>query len=259
MNTNFQLILFSANPRFAQKAIFSGVDAILVDWESLGKRERQVGADTEINAHTPQELALIRKAVSSPIICRLNNHPQKTVQEIEQAIFSGANELLLPMVRSVSEVERCLQQVAGRARVGILIETLDAIRVAPELAALPLSRVFIGLNDLAIECSSKNIFSPIVDGTIEKLRSSFNIPFGFGGLTLPECGHPIPCELLAKEMVRLGCHFSFLRRSFHRDMKRRKLSFEIPRMKKWMQQLRNRSRLEIESDSQTLKELICSL
>ncbi len=249
---HFDLFLFSVDPIFAQQAALAGVDAILIDWESKGKEQRQAGENTEINQHTPEDLRRMRQALSIPITCRLNGYSNTTSAEVERAIALGANELLLPMVRSVWEVDQLLNLAQNRVKIGILIETLDATQIAPDLATLPLSRVFIGLNDLAIERRSKQLFTPLADGTIEQLRSYFTIPFGFGGLTLPEYGDPIPCELLVKEMLRLDCQFTFLRRSFYRDIQGRNLSIEIPRMKAWIQSLRNRSEVEIEADFQTL-------
>jgi hypothetical protein len=90
--------------------------------------------------------------------------------------------------------------------------------------------VYIGLNDLAIERGASTIFEPVVDGTIDELRRLFSIPFGFGGLTLPDRGSPVPCRLLIAELTRLACSFSFLRRSFHRDIAGRDLAVEIPRL-----------------------------
>jgi hypothetical protein len=59
----------------------------------------------------------------------------------------------------------------------------------------------------------------VVDGTVDELRWHFDVPFGFGGLTLPDRGYPVPCRLLMGEMARLECSFSFLRRSFRRDVR----------------------------------------
>jgi hypothetical protein len=63
-----------------------------------------------------------------------------------------------------------------------------------------------------------NIFLALGDGTLDRLRPLFAAPFGFGGLTHPDRGTPIPSRLLLNEMVRLGCDFTFLRRSFHADV-----------------------------------------
>jgi hypothetical protein len=121
------------------------------------------------------------------------------------------------MVRSVREVEKILDQVGGRAGLGILIETVEAVTLAAPLGQLPLTRVYVGLNDLAIARGAASIFAAILDGTVERVRQQITVPFGFGGLTLPNRGAPVPCRLLLGEMARLACDFSFLRRSFRRD------------------------------------------
>ena len=50
-----------------------------------------------------------------------------------------------------SEVDRTLDLVAGRCGLGILIETQDAVDRAAALARRPLSRIYVGLNDLRID------------------------------------------------------------------------------------------------------------
>jgi hypothetical protein len=111
-----------------------------------------------------------------------------------------------------------------------MIETVAAGAVAEGLARLPLSRAFVGLNDLAIERKSQNIFIPLVDGFLGRVRRPFRVPFGFGGLTLPDRGSPIPCRLLIGEMARYDCDFGCLRRSFSADVRGRDLAVEVPRI-----------------------------
>ena len=89
--------------------------------------------------------------------------------------------------------------------------------LADPLGRLPLSRIYVGLNDLAICRGKPNIFDAVADGTIDRIRASVRVPFGFAGLTLPEGGFPIPSRLLMSEMARLACSFVFLRRSFLAD------------------------------------------
>ena len=122
------------------------------------------------------------------------------------------------MVRSAGEVADAIRVARGRCGVGILVETVDAVRNAAELARLPLSRVYVGLNDLSIERGSRSIFEALTDGLVDEVRPLFTVPFGMAGLTLPDCGRPIPCRLLIGEMARLACDFSFLRRSWRRDV-----------------------------------------
>jgi hypothetical protein len=224
----FSLVLFSTEPELIRKAVGAGIDTIIVDWEYIGKEERQSSADTEINHDTLADLQRVRACTDARVLCRINSYGETTSEEIEQAIEAGADEIFLPMVRSVEEVQAVLIQVHGRCSVGVLIETLDAVRIAERLTRLPLSRVYVGLNDLAIERKTPNIFTALADGTVESLRRLFQLPFGWGGLTVPDLGLPIPCRLLIGEMARLKCSFSFLRRSFHRDIRNRDLAVEVP-------------------------------
>lgn len=218
MPTPFQLLLFAQTQSIAAAADVAGVDGLVVDWENRGKTDRQAGFDTEINAHTREHLRSIRRASNLPLVCRLNGYGLWTADEIEAALDDGADELLLPMVRRPDEAARALDAVRGRARLGVLIETEDAVRCRVALARMPLSRVYVGLNDLAIDRGHANIFDAVVDGTVEAVRRDIDVPFGFGGLTVPHLGRPVPCHLLINEMARLRCSFTFLRRSFLRDV-----------------------------------------
>lgn len=230
LKNNFSLILFSANTSFIRKAVESGVKEIIVDMEYIDKKRRQAFADTEINCNTIEDLHNVRASTNATVICRINSCGSTTRKEIEDVVQAGADEILLPMVRTVKEVEAVLEQAKGRCGVGILIETKTAVENVKEFAKLPLSRAYVGLNDLAIERCSPNIFTAIIDGTTEYIRTFFNIPFGFGGLTLPEGGYPIPCRLFIGEMARLRCDFSFLRRTFYKDINGKDLRIEIPRI-----------------------------
>jgi len=256
LKIRFELLLFSTDPGFIRRAVAAGVDGITVDWERNGKHERQANADTQINGDTLEDLHRVRASTDARVICRINSYGATTAEEIEQAIDAGANELILPMVRSVEEVEAVLAQAGGRCGIGIMVETIAATRICSELAGLPLSRVYVGLNDLAIERRTPNIFSAVVDGTVERAREAFRAPFGFAGLTLPDAGFPIPCRLLIGEMARLGCGFSFLRRSFHRDIRGRDLSVEIPRLRAALEEAQRQPRDELAKNRVDLEAAI---
>ena len=70
-----------------------------------------------------------------------------TGRELERAIAAGADEVLVPMARSPHELERVIDAAHGRCGVGALIETVDAVQKVQEFASLPLSRLYVGLND----------------------------------------------------------------------------------------------------------------
>ncbi len=224
------LFLFTVDPRWGADVVAAGAAGIVVDWERRGKARRQLGEGTQINADTADDLARMRAATDGRLLCRVNGYGPWTEGEVDEALARGADELLLPMVRTPEEVDRTLDLVAGRCGLGILIETQDAVIRAAELARRPLSRIYVGLNDLRIDRRSSELFMPLVDGTVDDVRAVVAQPFGVGGLTLPEGGLPVPSGLLAAELVRLGTHFTFLRRSFTADMAGRDPFTEVPRL-----------------------------
>ncbi len=256
---DLHLFLFTTNPDLARRAIAAGVDGLVVDWEFQDKHARQAQVDTQINNDTPDDLRRLRALTTAPILCRINGYGPTTAGEIEEAIAGGASEILLPMVRKVEHVEAALRHVAGRCGLGILVETVESAREAERLGRLPLSRVFVGLNDLAIERRSPSLFAPLADGTMESIRPRFPMPFGFGGLTLPDLGRPIPCRLLMGEMARLGCGFSFLRRSFLADTRGRDLAVEVPRMREAVRAAFRRSPGEVARDRADLLAAVASI
>jgi hypothetical protein len=216
--TPFDLLLFSTDVTTISAAVAGGASAVVIDWEAAGKHQRQAGADTQIGSDTLDDLIRVRRGTTAKVICRTDRFGEVTHGQIDAAARFGADEVLLPMVTGPEEVEAALDYAAARVGVGILIETESAVRCVAELSRLPLTRVYVGLNDLSIQRRSACLFDALVDGTVERLRGHFSVPFGFAGLTRPGRGFPVPVELLMSEMVRLDCAFSFLRRSFHRDI-----------------------------------------
>ena len=215
-----ELLLFALDPSLVEPAEAAGIDGFVIDWEWRGKDERQSGKRTQINRQGPEDLKRLRDLTRRPILCRLNAWGAGAADELECAQELGADELLLPMAREPEEVMAFLEAVAGRCRAGILVERAEAVAQARELARLPLRRVYVGLNDLAISRDT-DLFRPLRDGTLEALAQAFrDVPFGFGGLTHPLAGEPIPSRLLLMELRRLACSFTFLRRSFMTDQAR---------------------------------------
>lgn len=254
----FELLLFSTEREFVLEAAQAGIDGIIVDWEVAGKERRQAGADTEINHDTLGDLERVRSWVDIPVLCRINSPGPMTKRELEQAIGAGADEILVPMVRSPREVERVIDAVRGRCGVGVLIETVEAVQKVREFASLPLSRMYVGLNDLAIARQSSRIFNALVDGTVERVRAVASTPFGFGGLTAPELGSPIPCRLLIGELVRLDSSFSFLRRSYRRDAGSGEQSELIDRLRSALLAARQRTALDVQHDRCELEKAVAA-
>jgi hypothetical protein len=253
------LFLFTACPTLARTAVAGGVTGVVVDWENRGKERRQAGEGTEVNAHTPADLAAVRAATAGRLLCRVDAAGPHTAEQVDLAVRLGADEVLLPMVRRPDDVDLALAAVARRCGLGILVETQDAVEQVAELAARPLSRVYLGLNDLRIDRGSTSLFAPLVDGTADDVAQAVRragLPFGVAGLTRTGCGSPVPTRLLAGELARLDAGFTFLRRSFLADVAPSDMAGEVPRMREEVARATGRDEVAVELDRAELRAVV---
>jgi hypothetical protein len=131
------------------------------------------------------------------------------------------------------------------------------VRATPELVMRPLSRVYVGLNDLRIDRGSDELFEPLVDGTVDQVRSHVGQSrFGVAGLTLPDRGSPVPSRLLAGELSRIGADFTFLRRSFLADTGGRQLTPAVSTIRTHLAELATRTATQELADRQGLVDLV---
>jgi hypothetical protein len=251
-----EILIFTHDPDYAAALHEGGVDGLIVDWEEHGKEGRQSGWDTEINAETAVHLERIRDATPGKVICRINNLPVVRRIEAHLAAQLGADEVLLPMVRTVREIEECQEGLSNGCCLGILVETPEALALGNELARLPLSRVYAGLNDLAILRRSPGIFTALGDGTLEAFRTNYAGRFGFGGVTLVDRGEPVPCRLLVAEMMRLRCDFLVGRRAFRRDVPLESVAVALRRIRRQCVTLARRSPEAVEADHEELMNVL---
>jgi hypothetical protein len=252
----FELFLFHREVQLSCTYLKHGVSAIIIDLEHQGKHQRQAGFDTEINAHTIDDLRHLRAETEGSILCRISG-PDASQDELLSVAENGADEIIIPMVRSPSEVERIIRQVGDTCRITVMIETVDAVKQAEALCALPIDRVYVGLNDLRIERNSESIFAPMTDGLLTQVRQHcLDVEFGFGGLTLPERGTPLPARHLYAEMSRLDCTFTFLRRSFYQDITGLNPKIELQNMQRTLHQMRNRTEDVVETHLQDMIKAI---
>lgn len=221
------LYLFTTDEATAAQALAGGIAGFVVDWETAGKGRRQQGAALEENRDTPADVARLKQRVGGRVLCRINGYGPETALEVEAAVDAGADVVFLPMVRRVEEAEAFLDCLGGRAGGAILVETVDAVARAADLARLPLAMAYMGLNDLALD-RGRDLFDAVADGTVERVRRAFrDVPFGFAGLTVVDRGAPVPTVHLAAYMGRLGCDFTFLRRSWRADIVGRDVGAEV--------------------------------
>ncbi len=206
------------NPTVAKAAEKGGVDRLWIDLETMGKEERQPGMDTVKSHHTMEDISVLRKVLKkSDLLVRVNPLYDGTKAEVDEAIARGADILMLPMFRTADDAARFVELVAERAKVLLLLETVDAERNIEEIVKVPgIDEIHIGLNDLHLEHRQCFLFEPLADGTVEricKVIRKAGIPYGFGGLAKLD-GGLLPGGRVLAEHYRLGSSMVILSRAF---------------------------------------------
>lgn len=218
------LLYITKNEDVAQIAQSAGVDRIFIDMEYIGKDLRQGGMDTVQNHHTIHDVANIRKYLNnSKLLVRVNpihnatSDYESTEDEINRTIDAGADIIMLPMYKTISEVERFLKAIDGRARTLLLCETPEACQIMDDVLKIKeVNEIHIGLNDLHLALKKKFMFQLLADGTVDflanKIKKSGKV-FGFGGIA--RLGYGIlPAERIIIEHYRLCSNMAILSRSF---------------------------------------------
>ncbi len=252
------LFLFTQDVTLATRAAAAGVDGLVIDWERAGKTERQSGYSTQINLDTIDDLMRLRRALPAmPIIVRVDSAPDTIGEQIDRAISGGATLLMQPMARTARDVEWFLRRVDGRADTIVQIETDELARTSADLGTLPWHSAYIGLNDLAISRGGGCIFDAFVDGTVENIFEALpGRRIGVGGATTVVGGRPLPFPLLLTEMARLGCAFTFLRRSFLREIMDRDMASELTAIASLWSSLTRRGSAAIASDRAAFRRTV---
>ncbi|MGM1051927.1 MAG: aldolase/citrate lyase family protein [Pseudomonadota bacterium] len=219
--SRLDFMMITASPEVAAFIEKQGVARIFLDQEVLGKAERQGHLDTHKAAHTLEEIAAVAAVLEhAELMVRLNPCNPQSREEIEAALGSGAQRLMLPMFTTRREVEGFLSMVAGRVPVSFLAETPQALARLPDW--LPLLKpgwdeVHIGLNDLSLSMGLDFLFEPMAGRLLEpaaSLLASSGIRWGVGGIAQIGQGE-LPAETVLGEHVRLGSEWVILSRAFH--------------------------------------------
>ncbi|MCA9015509.1 MAG: hypothetical protein KDA77_09295, partial [Planctomycetaceae bacterium] len=191
-----------------------GVDRIFVDLEILGKVKRQGGRDTVISRHKRENVKKVKQAVRhAEVLVRVNPLNPQSTDEIESVIEQGADCLMLPMFRSLEEVEWFCQRVDSRAQVVPLVETVGAMNQLEQIVQVPgVSQIHIGLNDLHLDLELNFMFELMSNGMVEQMASVCKlagIPFGIGGISTVDQGL-VSGSMILSEHARLGSEWVIL-------------------------------------------------
>lgn len=218
---NFSLMLITNNPDISKHAVSCGVDRIFVDLEINGKYERQGHLDTVISKHQMSDIGRVRDSIGdAQLLVRVNPCFDNSESEINQAIELGADIIMLPMFRTLDEINYVSDCIKKRVKFIPLVETVDAANILSDVVNVDgVTEIYFGLNDLHREMNLKFMFQPLQDGSLEKLVNvvkSAGIPFGFGGVARVGEG-TLSAEQILSEHIRLNSSSVILSRTFHRN------------------------------------------
>ena len=216
-----KLISITNDPAQAREMALAGVDRIMIDLEINGKEARQGHLDTVISRHHISDIDLISEALNScgkgELMVRINPLWSGSGHEIDQAINRGAHRIMLPMFTHPSQVSCCLDLIAGRVPLTLLLETSASLARLPQILSLPgLDDFHIGLNDLHIDLGLDFLFELFSSGLLDHaagLLRDAGFDFGIGGVGCIGTGI-VPAELILASHMDLGSSRVILSRSF---------------------------------------------
>ena len=212
-------IYITNKPYRAKVADTAGVNYVMVDLEILGKIERQGRLNTVISRHSLDDVNIIKRELNkSKLLVRVNPIHDGSYQEINSAIDRGADAIMLPMFRSVCEVEKFINYVANRAETVLLVETAAAFARLDQIVSIEgVDFVHFGLNDLHLEFKLDFMFE-IVSGGLMDYASEVclkrKVAFGFGGVSRLDCGL-VSANLILAEHFRVHSNCVILSRDFN--------------------------------------------
>lgn len=213
-----KLMYITNNPEVALIAQKYNVDRIWIDLETLGKEERQGHINSVKSNHTINDIKKIAPLLDkSELLVRVNPINDTSKEEINKTIEAGANIIMLPMWKSLQEVQTFLNYVNGRVKTILLLETKEGVECLNSILEYGgFDEIHIGLNDLHLSYNLKFMFELLSNGLVEEICKKiqkYNIPYGFGGIAKLGEGM-LPAEKIIMEHYRLGSTRVILSRTF---------------------------------------------
>ena len=209
ITNNLQVALIAEN---------AGVDRIWIDLETLGKEERQKNINSVKSHHSIEDIKTIAPELTkAKMMVRVNPWNETSIDEINKVVDAGGEYIMLPMWKTVKEVECFVNAVNKRAKTVLLLETKEAEDCLDDVLALGgFDEIHIGLNDLHLSYGLTFMFELLVNGTVERIANKIkakSIPFGIGGISHLGDGL-VPAEMIIVEHYRLGSTRAILSRGF---------------------------------------------
>ncbi len=213
-----KLFYITNNDEIAKIADRAGVDRIWIDLETLGKEERQKGLNTVKSKHSISDIHRIKAVLNNAeMLVRVNPWNKDSKAEIDKVVEAGADVIMLPMWKTIEEVESFIKAVNKRVKTLLLLETKEAEHILDDVLKLEgIDEIHIGLNDLHLSYNLAFMFELLTNGTVERIVRKIDcagIPYGFGGISHLGDGM-IPAEMIIQEHYRLGSTRAILSRGF---------------------------------------------
>lgn len=218
-----KLLYISNSIDEVKKADKIGIDFIFIDLEINGKKERQGHLDTFISDHNIEDVRKVKEVLKdAKLLVRVNPIGVESKEEIDKVIEYGADVVMLPIFKTREEVEKFISLVNNRAKVCLLLETLEAFfRIDDILSVKGIDYIHIGLNDLHLSLGLDFMFECLAGDFMEHLVNKITqkgIEFGIGGVARIGEGE-LSAEIILKEHVRLGSKMAILSRAFRDNLK----------------------------------------
>lgn len=230
-----ELMLITNSPEYAKYAEDCGVDIIFLDLEIDGKLDRQGHLDTVISCHLLSDIHPVKMVLSkAKLLVRINPYNvNKTKFEIDEAIKSGADMIMLPMFKTADEILAVHKIIDGRALFVPLLETIDAVESLDEiLSSNVLTDLHIGLNDLHLDYGLSHMFELFSNKTVDLIVNKMvnnRVNYGIGGVAAMKVGD-VKGELVLNKYKTLKSNRVILSRSFH-DAYSRNLEEEVKELR----------------------------
>lgn len=215
--------LISNSEKIARWANSAGVTWLMVDFETLGKRERQSGTSGWISDHTLGDCRRLRPILTATSLAvRINPIHSTTEAEIDEAIDAGVDMIMLPMAKTLREIETFSDLVGDRADKALLVETPELLARLPWiLERYEFETIHLGLNDLSLSLGLRHMFQTFVTGYVSLFTNCAirnRVGFGLGGIGRLDADLPIDAYDILVLHAALGSGQVILSRSFMADL-----------------------------------------
>ncbi len=233
INSKVTTKLILSNDIYAISKLNPTKNIIFLDFEKIGKQERQKGLNTFITHHQLEDLVTIRKIFkNNKLMIRTNPLNDKTLQELNYFKNFSPYFFMLPNYQSYKDLNKFFNLINNK-KINIfpLCENKNAIEDLENIDKLNFSLKYLlfGLNDLKISYGYKFLFESLSNGLIENsintLKKLKSVNYGFGGIASVDTGL-IDSRRILTEHFRLKSKFVILSRSFYENINSKSSNYD---------------------------------